>query len=70
MVIMNKTDLETKFHNLLNQATSIRNLVYLILMEKVPPDKETKNYLQKCLENCNQLTEGLQQLRRDLKKTA
>ena len=62
---MSEKDTDIIFHDLLNFATSIRNILYLIIMKKTQPDKETEEYLQDCLKRCNHLVEGLQDFRKD-----
>lgn len=62
---MEKEEMQIAFHDLLNFATSIRNIVYIILMEKTQPDKQAEDYLRDCLNRCNQLVDSLQNLQRD-----
>ena len=59
---------EITFHNLLNKASSIRNVLYLLFMGKKQPEEKTKQYLEKTLKNANSLIEGLQKFREDLQQ--
>lgn len=61
---MEKEEIRTTFHDLLNFASSIRNIVYIILMEKTQPDKQAEDYLKDCLGRCNQLITSLQNLQK------
>ncbi|MFC1727020.1 hypothetical protein ACFL0Y_00685 [Patescibacteria group bacterium] len=55
------------FHDLLNFASSIRNILYIVIMKKNQPDKQTEEYLKDCLNRCNQLITELQGFQKDLK---
>ena len=64
---MKDQKLAVTFHDLLNFASSIRNILYIVIMKKNQPDKETEEYLQDCLNRCNQLVNELQEFQKNLK---
>ena len=67
-----KTEKDKKailFHDLLSPVSSVRSILYFILMEKKQPlAKATKKQLQECLKYCDQLVKKLQSLQRDWEK--
>ena len=64
---MKDKDLAITFHDLLNYASSIRNLLYIVIMKKNQPDKQTEEYLKDCLGRCNELVTELQDFQKQLK---
>lgn len=65
---MKNKDTRIIFHDLLNFASSIRNILYIVIMKKNQPDKQTEEYLKDCLKRCNQLVKELQDFQKDFKQ--
>ncbi len=63
---MKAEEINIKFHDLLNDATSVRNALYLISSKKAGDSEDGIGFLQSALEKCNHLIEGLQEFQKKL----
>lgn len=64
---MKKEDKTKVFHDLLGDVSSIRNALYFLLMEKTEKlNQETKDYLKKAVNKCDQLVEKIEELKKNV----